>query len=230
MDKILIAWDNFSLRSELVELLRRQYDITLCADGKTALELMERLQPTVAILDLGLPELDGVTLVERAITFLPPITFCITDFYNDYVVQALQDMGVGYVFRRPCQPRSILARLEDFRARLAANAGSNNRVTVTQILLSLHFAPHTDGFLYLKMAIPLYRQDPSQLLCKEIYGAVVQVYGLSGWKVVEHSIRNAIQNAWNADPDAWKIYFPNHTSAPSNKAFISRICEILNDL
>ena len=229
MEKMLIAWEESSMRSDVVELLRRQYEITVCSDGRTALELLESLRPMVAIIDLALTELDGITLVEQAVDFLPPILFCVTDFCNDYVTQTLQDLGVGYIFRRPCQPRSIATRLEHFRARIPASQPVDLQSRTNQILLSLNFTPKSDGFLYLKFAIPLHHQDPSQLLCKEIYGTIVQVYGLSGWKVVEHSIRNAIHNAWAASNGEWAPYFPQHTAPPSNKAFICRISEMLGD-
>ena len=89
--------------------------------------------------------------------------------------------------------------------------------------------PHTEGFLYLKIAIPLFHQDQSQLLCKEIYGAIVQIYSLSGWKLVERSIRSAIHAAWELDADAFQTLFPGSTEPPTNKAFISRIAQLLDD-
>ena len=229
MDKMLIAWEETSMRNDLVDLLRRQYDITVCSDGSVALELLESLRPMAAIIDVALTQLDGITVVEKALDFLPPITFCITDFCNDYVNQTLLDLGVGYVFRRPCQPQAIIARLEHFRSRIPSARHADPQTRTVDLLLSLHFAPHSDGFQYLKTAIPLYHQDNSQLLCKEIYGSVVQIYSLSGWKVVEHSIRNAIRSAWNACPEAWAPYFPGRKDPPTNKAFICRISHALDN-
>ena len=45
MDKLLLAERDASLRDGLVDLLRRQYDITTCTDGRTCLELLETLRP-----------------------------------------------------------------------------------------------------------------------------------------------------------------------------------------
>ena len=230
MDKLLIAERDVPLRDGLVDLLRRQYDITLCSDGKTALELLETLRPKVAILDLALPELEGIYVLEQAAEFLPPIVLCITDFCNDYVVQTIQDLGVDYIFRKPCQPRAIVTRLEHLSSHVPGPGHPDLQTRTGEFLLSLHFSPKTDGFQYLKVSIPLFHQDTTQLLCKEIYGAIVSIYGLTGWKAVERSIRSAIHQAWQTDPKTWGPYFPGLNEAPTNKAFICRIAQILDEL
>lgn len=229
MDKLLLAERDIPLRDELVELLRRRYDITTCADGRTCLELLENLRPKVAIIDLALTELEGLYVIEQSQAFRPDILLCITDFATDYVVQTLQDLGVDYIFRKPCQPRSIVTRLESIAAHTPAPGHVDLQARTGKILMDCRIPPHTEGFLYLKIAIPLFHQDQSQLLCKEIYGAIVQIYSLSGWKLVERSIRSAIHAAWELDADAFQTLFPGSTEPPTNKAFISRIAQLLDD-
>ena len=230
MDKLLLAERDISLRDGLVELLRRQYDITTCADGRTCLELLETLRPKVAIIDLALTELEGLYVIEQCQDFRPDILLCITDFSNDYVAQTLQDLGVDYIFLKPCLPRSIVTRLESIAAHTPSPGHVDLQTRTGRILMSCRIQSHTEGFLYLKIAIPLFRQDRSQLLCKEIYGAIVQIYSLSGWKLVERSIRSAIHGAWEIDPGPLQELFPGITEPPTNKAFISRIAELLDDL
>ena len=229
MDKLLLAERDAPLRDGLVELLRRKYDVTTCVDGRTCLELLETLRPDVAIIDLALTELEGLYVIEQSRDFQPPILLCITDFSNDYVSRTLQDLGVDYIFLKPCQPRSVVARLESIASHMPAPGHVDLQARTARILMSFNLQPHNEGFLYLKIAIPLFHQDPSQLLCKEVYGAIVQIYRLSGWKLVERSIRSAIHAAWEADPQRWEELFPGLTAPPTNKAFISRICELLDN-
>ena len=59
--------------------------------------MLESLRPRVAIIDLALTELEGMYVIEQSLDFQPPILLCITDFSTDYVVQTLQDLGVGYI-------------------------------------------------------------------------------------------------------------------------------------
>ena len=229
MDKLLLAERDAPLRDELMELLRRRYEITTCTDGRTCLELLESLRPKVAIIDLALTELEGMYVIEQSVDFQPDILLCITDFSNDYVSQTLQDLGVDYIFLKPCQPRSIVTRLESIAAHLPKSGHTDLQARTGRILMDCRIQPHTEGFLYLKIAIPLFHQDQSQLLCKEIYGAIVQIYSLSGWKLVERSIRSAIHAAWELDPDAFQKLFPGITDPPTNKAFISRVAQLLDD-
>ena len=59
MDKLLLAEPDDLLRNGLLEFLRRTYDVTVCKNGRTVLELLDTMRPKVAIIDLSLTELDG---------------------------------------------------------------------------------------------------------------------------------------------------------------------------
>ena len=229
MDKLLLAEPDEVLCNGLLDILRRRYDVTVCTNGRTVLELLQTLRPKVAIIDLSLTEYDGLYVIEQAIEFLPPILLCVMDFSNDYIIQTLQDLGIQYIFRRPCQPRTITARLEHLSSHVPSPHHVDLQSLTSQILLKLRLPPQSDGFQYLKIAIPLYFQDPTLLLCKEIYGTIVQIYTLSGWKAVERSIRRVIQDAWKQNPELWEPWFPGFQEAPTNKAFICRIAQLLED-
>ena len=227
MDKLLLAERDIALRDGLVDLLRRDYEITTCADGRTCLELLESLRPKVAIIDLSLPELDGLYVIEHSLDFQPPIVLCITDFSNEYVAQTLLDLGVNYTFLKPCFPRAIAARLESISRHVPSPDHADLQTKTALLLQSLNFAPTSDGFQYLKIALPLFHQDPNQLICKELYGGIAHTCGLSGWKPVERSIRAAIHKAWELDPSVWERYFPGLTEPPTCKAFICQMEHVL---
>lgn len=229
MDKLLIAERDTSLRDGLVELLRRQYDIVTCEDGRTCLELLRNLRPRAVIIDLALTELEGMYIIEQSVDFLPPILLCITDFCTDYIAQHLQDLGVDYIFRKPVFPRAIAARLDHLSRHIPAPGKTDLQNKTAQLLLDMNFFSKTDGFQYLKIALPLFHQDPSQLICKELYAAIAQICGLGNWKPVERSIRSAIRNAWSADPSVWEAYFPGTQEPPTSKAFICQMVHYLDE-
>lgn len=229
MQKLLIAECDTALREGLVELLRRQYDITLCADGDTAISLLESLRPDAVILDLVLPEKEGFFVLEESAAFLPRVVLGITDFSNDYVSQTAQELGISYLFRKPCQPRVIAGRLAHLMQYLPASTPSDAQSITAQILLRLHFNPKNDGFRFLKVSIPLYAQDPNQRLCKELYADIATICGAGSWNQVERSIRSAIENAWREAPECWEQYFPGAKESPTGKTFISRISQELKD-
>jgi CheY-like chemotaxis protein len=66
MIKVLIAEDNAVNRELLRELLElRGYSVLEACDGQEALEMVERTQPEILLLDIGMPTLDGFAVIRR---------------------------------------------------------------------------------------------------------------------------------------------------------------------
>lgn len=229
MRKILIAEADETLRAEICNLLRRQFDITLCADGSTTLELLHTLRPDVLILNLMLPILDGFYILEHSQDVLPTVVLAICDFHNDYITQTARDLGVSYMFTKPCQPRIIAARVDHLLNHVPVPDQADGQTKTAQILLEFQFNPKNDGFRFLKIGVPLFAQDPQQRVCKELYASVARMCGAGNWNQVERSIRSATEAAWKTQSPAWQKYFPNAKSAPTGKTLISTLSQILTD-
>jgi CheY-like chemotaxis protein len=72
MAKILAIDDEPSIRNLLDTLLRRKgYDVVLAESGQKGLELLRRERPDVIILDLKMPEMDGLTVLRQIRTLDP---------------------------------------------------------------------------------------------------------------------------------------------------------------
>ena len=66
MAKILVIDDEPSIRNLLDTLLRRKgYDVVLADSGRKGLELFRREHPDVIVLDLKMPEMDGLTVLRQ---------------------------------------------------------------------------------------------------------------------------------------------------------------------
>ena len=64
--RILLVDDEPSLLATIAPLLRSQsYDVATATSGHAALESVDRQPPQLVILDLGLPDLDGVEVARR---------------------------------------------------------------------------------------------------------------------------------------------------------------------
>jgi two-component system, NarL family, response regulator NreC len=70
-------------------------------DGLTAIELLARLQPQVAILDVQLPDLNGLEVAQRAQTQSPGTRVVMLSMYANepYVLDALRHGAMGYVLK-----------------------------------------------------------------------------------------------------------------------------------
>ena len=232
--KLLIAEGTESLRIALVESLQGAYRIHSCGEGNEALDQICSFKPDVVILDLMLPGLDGITILERAVACGEhPMVLATTCYHNDYVLGSLQRLGVGYVMVKPCDLHALIARLADLSQRLRQPvvARADPKVHVSNLLLALGIPTKLKGYSYLREAVLLMAEDPKQSITKELYPAVAATCQ-GDRKNVERSIRSAIEKAWlHRDENLWKLYFPVESSGttrrPTNTEFISRLADAL---
>ncbi len=92
----LVADDNILAR-KLVGNILKQEDFTVCAeaaDGNEAVTLALRLKPDLIILDIMMPELNGLAATAQILKMAPGIAIILYTFHNDPQVE-LQGLKVG---------------------------------------------------------------------------------------------------------------------------------------
>ena len=112
MTRILIVEDEAQLRRALgINLRARGYDVDTVDDGTTALVAAGRQPPDLVILDLGLPDLDGVEVVHglRGWSAVPIIVLSARDAQVDKV--AALDAGADDYVTKPFGMDELLARI-----------------------------------------------------------------------------------------------------------------------
>ncbi len=147
MSRILVVDDDDQLRRALrINLTARKYDVDTAADGTEALTIAGHTPPDLAIVDLGLPDMDGVDMVRglRGWTSVPVIVLSARDDQAGKV-QAL-DAGADDYVTKPFGLDELLARI---RAALRRAAPQPEAATVTTadftIDLSAKRLTTTDG-------------------------------------------------------------------------------------
>lgn len=229
MRKLLIADYNEDYRTALAAALQKQYQVLCCKSGTEAMALLYQEHPDIFVLDLMLPELDGVTLLERiSADGIHPMVLAVTPFLTEYVSSCAQQLGIDYLVRKPCEIAAIASRVQDLSRRLKAPKPQIDPVSYTTgLLLSLGISTKHDGFSYLREAILLMVKDPAQSVTKMLYPEVARIFGCHK-ENVERSIRTALDRAWEKrDQSKWQNYFPGAQHRPSNAVFISRMAEAL---
>ena len=221
---LLIADGQEEFRSVLADMLRDSFQIRQAADGRQAQTILESLQPDMLVVNLVLPELDGVSLLhwarERGHSCK---VLALTLIVNEYVQQKMEQLQVDYLMQKPCSMRALTERIQD----LCRQELWVSEKAVTELLLELGVQTNLDGYRYLQKAIPLYAGNPRQTITKELYFAVGKACRVSAGQV-ERSIRTATQKAWSRRNDqVWQQYLPVDTAGqlrcPSNGEFISRL-------
>ena len=101
MIKVLIADDHHVVRRGLLFFLKTQKDIEVVGEAKNGLEavqLVESLQPDVVLMDLVMPEMDGIQATEQIKVKWPDVkVLMLTSFSDqDHIVPALQAGASGY--------------------------------------------------------------------------------------------------------------------------------------
>ena len=231
MQKLLIADSSEIFTAALASVLEDRFDISICADGPSALELLQVNTPDILILNLMLPYMDGLTVLQEA-SHQPKIIIAITMHMSSYVEQAVSSHGVDYTMISPSVDAVVL-RLLDLLQQYSAPPDSSDLLALTlHHLRLLNMPTHLDGYRQLCIALPLFAQNPGQFLTKELYPTVARLYGCKDMRSVEHSIRKAIQAAWKQRDNAvWRKYFSagsqGHIPCPTSKEFLCRLAQIL---
>ena len=236
MLKLLIADGTEEFRLALAENLREHYVVRVCQEGRETLDAILSFKPDLLLLDLMLPGLDGITVLQEvAKAGITPVTLATTKYFNEYVSDAVSRLNVSYVMMKPCDVYAPVARLLDLTERMQAPPLilPDDRTLVSNLLLAVGIATNLHGYSYLRDAILTEIREPGQQVTKTLYPDVGKPYGATGVQV-ERAIRTAIEKAWIHRNDAlWQQYFPTDSSGsvpkPSNGVFICTMANYIRN-
>ena len=110
MVKLLIAVKSEIISAVLAEALT-QYEVHSCHTGVDALALLESLRPDIFIVELSLPVISGLTVLQKT-RHKPPVILALTNLVTESILQAAVNVGVQDMILLPCTARRIIAHLE----------------------------------------------------------------------------------------------------------------------
>ncbi|HEY0779337.1 MAG TPA: response regulator [Gemmatirosa sp.] len=192
--RVVVADDERPARSFLVALLRGSPDVEVvgeAADGAEAVALIERTRPDLALLDLQMPELDGIGVVHalertlrregRARAALPLVAFVTA--YDAYAVRAFEVHAVDYLLKPVDGPRlrRTLMRAHERLERADMRADAGDRLLAATAVLTAR-SPAAAAL----DRIPVRRRDDvllvpvAQLLAVVADGELLHLHTLGG--------------------------------------------------
>jgi DNA-binding response OmpR family regulator len=134
--KILVVDDEPKV-SELLTayLVKDGYDVVTAADGKSAVELARNQKPDLVLLDLNLPEMDGLQVFRnvRAFSSVPVIMVTARDDEVDKIV-GLQ-LGADDYVTKPFSPRELSARVGAVLRRFAEGTKTATKIMVGELTM-----------------------------------------------------------------------------------------------
>jgi two-component system KDP operon response regulator KdpE len=138
--RILVVDDERSIRRFLSASLSGLYDVSQAADGEEALRAVVSERPDLLILDLGLPDLDGVEVTRRLRewTQIPIIVVSVREQESDKI--AALDAGADDYLTKPFGAGELMARI---RVALRRSAQPESQVVFTSDDLTVNLANRT---------------------------------------------------------------------------------------
>lgn len=210
--KVLIADNNLELCRTIQEFLDNQGDIEvvgLAHDGQQALDQIAALRPDVVILDITMPNLDGMAVLERMGELElspPPKIIVLTALGREDVIQRFTDLGADYFIIKPFDLELLAERIRQFsfgstistvqvsKSYSSRPSQADISVKVTHLLHEMGVPPNFKGYNYLRDAVLMTLRDPQLIggaLTKRLYPQLAEKYQTTAGGV-EAAIRNAV--------------------------------------
>jgi len=135
---VLVIEDDSSLRRALRTSLRaRSLDVVECATAQDGLVLVADRRPDVVLLDLGLPDLDGIEALRRMRSFsdVPVVVLTARDRQQDKI--AALDAGADDYVTKPFDVEELLARLRAVLRRVPRTSATPAVICIDQLEIDL---------------------------------------------------------------------------------------------
>lgn len=254
--KVLIADDNKDFVDILHDYLEKQDDFTVVGTAYNGLETLDLISlklPDVVVLDIIMPHLDGIGVLEKLaqteeLVSRPKIVM-LTAFGQENMTQRAVELGADYFILKPFDLDTLANRIRQLvsgapSAKPAASAGSNAYqpahvrarsldMDVTNIIHQMGVPAHIKGYQYLRDAILLVVNEVNLLgaVTKELYPTIAQKYQTTPSRV-ERAIRHAIELAWDRGNVDMMNKFFGYTinlqrGKPTNSEFIAMVADKL---
>ena len=251
--RVLIADDNIRSAGLLEEAIKKDKEIEVIGkseDGMDALEQIKEKMPDVVLLDLIMPKLDGLGVMEHVkkdVTLKKvPSFIVITGIGQEVVTESAFELGASYYMLKPFDYQLVISRIKQLRGvgnyrRLdgavstakGANAflERNLESDVTNVIHEIGVPAHIKGYHYLRDAIMMSVNDTEMLnsITKQLYPTIAKRHKTTASRV-ERAIRHAIEVAWSRGKmdtiDALFGYtVHNGKGKPTNSEFVALIAD-----
>lgn len=254
--KVVIADDNREFSDILTRFISSHDEfqvVGVAKDGIEALEVINREKPDVLILDIIMPHLDGLEVLERlnnASDGSFPKVIVLSAVGQDKITQRAIELGAHYYVVKPFDFQVFIKRLrqiagmevniinvkesiDTFASGKPMASEKNLESQITRIIHEIGIPAHIKGYLYLREAISMVIEDMDFLgaITKELYPNIALKFNTTPSRV-ERAIRHAIEVAWTRGKiDTINKLFGytinNNKGKPTNSEFIALIADKL---
>ncbi|MGB4504446.1 MAG: sporulation transcription factor Spo0A [Syntrophaceticus sp.] len=243
--KIMIVDDNRDFCEILKEYFEGLDDCVVAGvahNGLQALELLTEEFPDVIILDLIMPHLDGIGVLEKLSLDYGedrPKVIILTAFGQEAMTRRAVELGANYYILKPFDLEILANRVRQLANNQVGQTQNslprtrNLDVEVTNLMHQMGIPAHVRGYQYIRDAILMVVEEMSLLgaVTKELYPAIAERYNTTPSRV-ERAIRHAIELAWDRGNIELMNKFFGYTidverGKPTNSEFIAMVADRL---
>ena len=114
MIKVLLADDHSIVRAGLRRIVEESGDMEVVAeadDGREAIQLVQKTDPDVAVVDISMPGLDGLEVISRLQSLKPELPILVLTMHEEgqYVVRTIQAGAKGYLTKQSAPEQLVKA-------------------------------------------------------------------------------------------------------------------------
>ena len=257
---ILISDDNQEFAQTLANYIHEQEDmevIGIAKDGEEAVEMIANITPDVVLLDVIMPHLDGIGVLEK-ISMMKcnkkPICIMLSAVGQDKITQKAITLGAEYYVVKPFDIELLIKRIREIKfykpepVRNNFIAKDNNKLyidvdptkvgtdqnieaLVTNLIHEVGVPAHIKGYQYLREAIIMVINDIEVInqITKSLYPQIADRFNTTPSRV-ERAIRHAIEVAWGrGDQKTVEKIFGYTISAAKGKPTNSEFIAMIAD-
>ena len=258
--RVLVADDNREFSATLVNYLSNESDMEVVAvarDGNEAYENIINTKPDIAILDIIMPHLDGLGVLEKlneSNMEKKPMCIILSAVGQDKITQKAISLGAQYYIVKPFDISVLVKRIKEIKyyqpTQLKNNYISreikaqyidiapedkkneeNLEALVTNVIHEVGVPAHIKGYQYLREAIIMVVNniDVINQITKQLYPDIAKKYGTTPSRV-ERAIRHAIEVAWGrGQTETVESIFGYTVSAAKGKPTNSEFIAMISD-
>lgn len=249
---VAVVDDSAVARELLNEIIESDSELSLVGNaknGEEAYQLIKEKNPDIVLLDIVMPKMDGLVLMERVkkdqeMQHMPEFII-VSAVGSEHITEDAFQKGANYYIMKPFDKTAVIDRIkhvsnvrtrEYTEKRVSVYDGRevpewNLETEVTNIIHEIGVPAHIKGYQYLRDAIMMVVEDVDMLnsITKILYPTIAKMHQTLPSRV-ERAIRHAIEVAWGrGKTDTIDALFGytvhNEKGKPTNSEFIALIAD-----
>ena len=243
--RVLVVDNNKNITSKIKEQFSSHAVIKVVKTIENGSEALDYIlecknEYDIIVMDLILPEIDGLTILEKMKQQnIKKKVIILTSYKKEYTVNMTNMYGVSYYMLKPFSILALETRLIELgnssylKAERLNEKENEVHVAISKLLHQLGIPSHIKGYSYIRESVFLFykNSDAYSGITKEIYPEVALRFSTTASRV-ERAIRHAIEVSWTrGDYDLMEEIFGNSVAfdraKPTNSEFIATIADRL---